>query len=122
MRLARAHRPAIDRPGDGAEVAGRAGFRGQGGGPTLIEAKTYRWKGHSKSDKNLYRSREEIDDWKSRDPIGRFEATLEDAATLTAQEIEGARTTARDAVREAIRRASAAPDARADELVDAVYA
>ena len=93
-----------------------------GGGPTLIEANTYRWKGHSKSDKNLYRTREEIDDWKSRDPIGRFEATLEDAATLSAEEIESARAIARDAVRDAIRRASAAPDARADELVDAVYA
>ena len=93
-----------------------------GGGPTLIEANTYRWKGHSKSDKNLYRTREEIDDWKSRDPIGRFEATLEDAATLSTEEIEGARAIARDTVRDAIRRASAAPDARADELIDAVYA
>jgi acetoin:2,6-dichlorophenolindophenol oxidoreductase subunit alpha len=93
-----------------------------GGGPTLIEAQTYRWKGHSKSDKNLYRTKEEIDDWKSRDPIGRFEASLEDAATLSAQDIEEARSIARDAVRNAIRNATAAPDARPEELTDAVYA
>jgi pyruvate dehydrogenase E1 component alpha subunit len=93
-----------------------------GGGPTLIEAQTYRWKGHSKSDKNLYRSKEEIDDWKSRDPIGRFEASLEDAATLSAQDIEEARSIARDAVRNAIQSATAAPDARPEELTDAVYA
>ena len=93
-----------------------------GGGPTLIEAETYRWKGHSKSDKNLYRTKQEIDDWKSRDPIVRFEASLEDAATLSAQEIEQARAIARDAVRDAIRNATAAPDARPEELADAVYA
>ncbi len=93
-----------------------------GGGPTLLEATTYRWKGHSKSDKNLYRPREEIEEWKRRDPIGRFEASLEDAGTLTVQAIEEARAAARDQVREAIRTASTAPDARADELLDAVYA
>lgn len=93
-----------------------------GDGPTLIETQTYRWKGHSKSDKNLYRTREEIDDWKSRDPIGRFETALEEAATLSETEIEQARAAARDAVRDAIKKATAAPDARPEELADAVYA
>ena len=36
----------------------------KGEGPVLVEAKTYRWAGHSKSDKNLYRTQEEIDSWK----------------------------------------------------------
>ena len=45
----------------------------RGGGPTLVESVTYRWKGHSKSDKNLYRTREEIAAWQERDPITRFE-------------------------------------------------
>ena len=40
-----------------------------GEGPTLIECMTYRWKGHSKSDKNLYRTREEIAEWRDKDPI-----------------------------------------------------
>ena len=45
-----------------------------GDGPTLVENVTYRWKGHSKSDKNLYRTKEEIAEWRGKDPILRFEA------------------------------------------------
>ncbi|MFL6075648.1 MAG: thiamine pyrophosphate-dependent dehydrogenase E1 component subunit alpha [Mycobacteriales bacterium] len=91
-----------------------------GDGPTMIEARTYRWKGHSKSDKNRYRTRDEIEDWKGRDPIVRFEEAA--AGTLSAEEIEAVRAGAREAVRAAVREASAAPDARADDLLDAVYA
>jgi acetoin:2,6-dichlorophenolindophenol oxidoreductase subunit alpha len=44
-----------------------------GNGPYFVETLTYRYFGHSKSDRNLYRSKEEIDDWKkNRDPIMRF--------------------------------------------------
>jgi len=39
-----------------------------GAGPTFVECETYRWKGHSKSDKNLYRTRDEIAEWQARDP------------------------------------------------------
>ena len=52
-------------------IAARAGE-----GPTLIEAKTYRTRGHSRSDRNRYRSREEIEAWKARDPITRFEQDI----------------------------------------------
>ncbi len=38
-------------------------------GPILIESKTYRWLGHSKSDANVYRTKEEIAAWKEKDPI-----------------------------------------------------
>ena len=59
----------------------RPGPRGRG--PTLVENVTYRWKGHSKSDKNLYRTREEIAAWQERDPItalrgGRAQGRLAD--------------------------------------------
>ncbi|MQA10618.1 MAG: pyruvate dehydrogenase (acetyl-transferring) E1 component subunit alpha [Pseudonocardiaceae bacterium] len=93
-----------------------------GRGPSLIEAVTYRWKGHSKSDKNLYRSREEIDSWRERDPITLFEAAVLGSGTLAEAELERCRDEARDAVRDAIRTANAAPDAAADELASAVYA
>jgi len=60
-----------------AEAAFRATDRARGGdGPTLIEAKTYRTRGHSRSDRNRYRAREEIEAWKARDPIARFEAEI----------------------------------------------
>lgn len=45
-------------------------------GPTLIEAKTYRFSGHSKSDKQLYRSAEEVEEWRKKDPIMRLERFL----------------------------------------------
>ena len=70
-----------------------------GSGPTLIEAVTYRHKGHSKSDQNLYRTREEIDAWRAKDPIGRFETALLESKTLAQEDI--------DAVRAEVRRRDA---------------
>jgi acetoin:2,6-dichlorophenolindophenol oxidoreductase subunit alpha len=95
-----------------------------GRGPTLIENVTYRWKGHSKSDKNLYRTREEIAAWQERDPIVRFEEAVRQAGALSDAEIDQARKTATEVVRNAIRAANAAPPAPADRdiLLDAVYA
>ena len=93
-----------------------------GGGPTLIEAETYRWKGHSKSDKNLYRTREEIAQWRDRDPIVAFEARSLAAGSLTQDAIEAVRAEAIDAVKAAVREASAGADADPRDLLDAVYA
>jgi pyruvate dehydrogenase E1 component alpha subunit len=93
-----------------------------GNGPTFIEAKTYRWKGHSKSDKNLYRTREEIAEWREKDPILAFEQKALAAGGLTTQDIEQVRNEARDELRDAVQKANAAPDASADELLSAVYA
>ena len=56
-------------------------------GPTLIECKTYRTKGHSRSDRNRYRSREEIEHWKSKDPIPYFESELVSHGIATAADI-----------------------------------
>jgi len=93
-----------------------------GAGPTLIEAVTYRWKGHSKSDQNRYRTREEIADWKLRDPITRFEAAARDAGSLDEDGLAAIRVIARDTVREAIRSGRAGPAPSPDDLLPAVYA
>jgi TPP-dependent pyruvate/acetoin dehydrogenase alpha subunit len=93
-----------------------------GGGPTLIEAVTYRWKGHSKSDKNLYRTREEIEEWREKDPIAAFLAKVTAAGTLSEARLAEIAQEARDAVRESVRTGNAAPPSRADELLSAVYA
>ncbi|HEY7606733.1 MAG TPA: thiamine pyrophosphate-dependent dehydrogenase E1 component subunit alpha, partial [Actinomycetes bacterium] len=92
-----------------------------GRGPTLIEAVTYRWKGHSKSDQNLYRTREEIESWRERDPIDRFEQAVLEAGTLTEAELQQVRDQARDAVREAVRVGQTGPPSSTD-LLGAVYA
>lgn len=93
-----------------------------GNGPTFIEAKTYRWKGHSKSDKNLYRTREEIAEWRELDPILAFEKRALEAGTLTSEDVKLIRDEALGELREAVQKANAAPDASADELLSAVYA
>jgi acetoin:2,6-dichlorophenolindophenol oxidoreductase subunit alpha len=97
--------------------------RARGGeGPTLVENVTYRWKGHSKSDKNLYRTKEEISDWRDRDPLLRFEVTAKEAGLLTDADLEAARAAAMDDMRAAVRAANAAPDADPTDLLDAVFA
>ena len=92
-----------------------------GQGPTLIECSTYRHKGHSKSDKNLYRTKEEIEDWKTRDPIGRFETKLVEKGILTEAEVEAITEKVRNDVRNAIQEASTAPDSDPAELLSSVY-
>ncbi len=47
-----------------------------GEGPSLVENLTYRWRGHSKSDRNRYRTKDEIEAWMTKDPIARFRAEL----------------------------------------------
>jgi TPP-dependent pyruvate/acetoin dehydrogenase alpha subunit len=93
-----------------------------GGGPTLLEAVTYRWKGHSKSDKNLYRSREEIERWRADDPIAAFEADVRRLGVLTEADLTAVRDQARGAVRDAVRTAMAAPDADPQVLLGDVPA
>lgn len=53
-----------------------------GGGPTLIECKTYRWHGHSEHDKPIYRTDDELAMWKSRDPLPVFSRYLYDRGVL----------------------------------------
>src|SRR5262250_2600870 len=63
-----------------------------GGGPTLIECKTYRWHGHSEHDKAFYRTDEELAMWKSRDPIPTFTTYLQTRHVLDEakqKEVEG---------------------------------
>ncbi len=60
----------------------------RGDGPTLIECKTYRYLGHSKSDQRVYRTREEEAEWRKRDPITRLQAWMLEQGRMTAAEIE----------------------------------
>lgn len=56
-------------------------------GPSLVENVTYRWRGHSKSDRNRYRSKDEIAEWMARDPIPRFAQLLQEHKILTPEEV-----------------------------------
>ena len=92
------------------------------GGPTLIEAKTYRWRGHSKSDRNLYRTQQEIEEWKHKCPIRRFKKVLVDAAIMTNDEVEGIDQAAKTAVDRAAEEAQTFPEPSPENMEDEVYA
>ncbi len=69
---------------DVADAAFEAVDRARAGrGPSLVECKTYRIRGHSRSDRNRYRTRDEIEAWSARDPITRFETELLELGLLT---------------------------------------
>ena len=71
------------------EVVGAAAARArQGGGPTLIEAKTYRYAGHSRSDKATYRPDGELEEWLRRDPITLFGQRLVDEGAADEDALE----------------------------------
>ncbi len=108
---------------DVAEAAHEAIERARRGeGPTLIENKTYRLRGHSKSDRNRYRTKEEIEDWATnRDPIARFEADLKEYGFITDAEIETIRTTVEKEIADAIEFAKNSPAPDLTNLTRDVY-
>src|SRR5690606_6270473 len=94
-----------------------------GKGPTLLEAKTYRWKGHSKSDAKKYRSREEERWWReNRDPIRRMEEVLLAEGIFTRDEAEEMRRSAARSIEEAVTFAEKSPMPSLDTLEEDVYA
>jgi pyruvate dehydrogenase E1 component alpha subunit len=93
-----------------------------GEGPSLVENLTYRWRGHSKSDRNLYRTQAEIDDWKSRDPIVRFKKILVEAKVMTDEEVEAIDQQAKATIDQAADEAVNLPEPSPDNMEDEVYA
>lgn len=94
----------------------------RGEGPVLVEAETYRWKGHSKSDRNLYRTQEEMETWKERDPIARVRAGLIAAQFITETNADEIALKAQNTIEEALAYADASPDPEEHTLTDYVYA
>jgi len=93
-----------------------------GEGPTLIESKTYRYRGHSKSDRNRYRTKEEIEDWISnRDPIALFEADLKEFGIVDEKGIEAIREAVRAEIEAGIEFAKASPSPETSDLEEFVY-
>jgi pyruvate dehydrogenase E1 component alpha subunit len=82
----------------------------RGDGPSLIECMTYRTRGHSRSDRNRYRSKDEIEEWKGRDPIPRFAAALEAHGIASADDILKLEQDARTDIEAAIAFAMAGTD------------
>ncbi|MFP4210229.1 MAG: thiamine pyrophosphate-dependent dehydrogenase E1 component subunit alpha [Alkalispirochaeta sp.] len=91
-------------------------------GPYLIVAETYRYLGHSKSDANRYRTKEEINEWKQKDPIPRMRAVLVEHGVCTAEELDTVEEQARQMIEEAVEFANSSPDPDPADLLTDVYA
>ena len=106
-----------------AEASYKAVERARAGeGPTLIESKTYRHRGHSKSDRNRYRTKEEIEDWMSnRDPITLFENELREFGLIDDTGIEAIRSAVAQEIADGIEFAKASPSPHISETGNYVY-
>lgn len=102
-----------------AEAVSRA--RG-GGGPTLIEAKTYRWRGHYEGDAQGYRTKDEIDTWRKKDPVERSRREAMKSELLDEQSWELMVEEAKRIVDEAIEFARESPWPNPDDLMAHLYA
>ncbi len=93
-----------------------------GNGPSLVVCDTYRWRGHSKSDRNRYRTQEEIDEWKEKDPIARFIGYAMKEKIFSKDEAEEIKTQAYADIESARQFAEASPDPEVNTLEEGVYA
>ena len=90
-------------------------------GPMLIVANTYRWMGHSKSDPQSYRSKEEVEEWKTRCPIARFRKLLTERKQFAAAELDAIDGQARERILEAVAFAEASPEPPLEYATEDVY-
>jgi pyruvate dehydrogenase E1 component alpha subunit len=94
----------------------------EGKGPTLLECKTYRHKGHSRFDPATYRPKEEVEKWLKEDPIIRFQAKLLEMNVLTQSEMEKMRLDVNVYVENAVKFAMESPYPSPEEALEDVYA
>ena len=90
--------------------------------PTLIEARTYRYMGHSMSDPGNYRTRAEIEKYQERDPIKLFTATLKENKVLTDGDLSDMEAAIKEQIEHAVRFAEESPEPDPKELYTNVYA
>ncbi|MBI1342790.1 MAG: pyruvate dehydrogenase (acetyl-transferring) E1 component subunit alpha [Terrimonas sp.] len=122
---------AYEMPGDAAdgmhpetvhEAVARAVKRArQGDGPTLLELKTYRYKGHSISDPQKYRSKEEVDEYKDKDPIAQVLNMIREHRYATEEEIAAINKRVDDIVNESVKFAEESPWPDDSEVLKDVY-
>jgi acetoin:2,6-dichlorophenolindophenol oxidoreductase subunit alpha len=91
-------------------------------GPVLLVLNTYRVMGHSKSDAGLYRTKEEVEEWKAKDPIKRMRRELISKGTFTEAELDTLEARALRTIEEAVAFADASPEPSVDTVEEDVYA
>jgi pyruvate dehydrogenase E1 component alpha subunit len=89
--------------------------------PTLVEAFTYRYRGHSAADPEVYREKEEVEEWQQKDPIESFARRLIAGKVLTGEDVDAIREEADRIVVEAVEFADNSPEPPLDSLYDHLY-
>jgi pyruvate dehydrogenase E1 component alpha subunit len=93
-----------------------------GGGPTLIECKTYRHKGHSRVDPAKYRPKEEVEQWLARDPLKRFKGILLQNSEFAESEVQEIEEKVAADIEDAVKFAVQSPYPAPEEALEDVYA
>ena len=93
----------------------------KGDGPTLLDIRTYRYKGHSMSDPQKYRTKEEVADWMEQDPIQHCLNVIQENKWMTAKEIEEIESWVKKEVEESVEFAENSPYPDGKELYEDVY-
>lgn len=93
----------------------------QGDGPTLLEIKTYRYKGHSISDPQKYRTKEEVDEYKQRDPVQTVLDTILSKKYATQEEIDAINKRVNDTVTASVKFAEESPWPDDSEVLKDIY-
>lgn len=105
------------------EAVSRAAERARkGDGPTFLEFRTYRYRGHSMSDPQKYRSKEEVEEYKHRDPIEQIRAVILDNNLATAEDLEAIDKKVKEIVAESVQFAEDSDFPDASEAYTDVYA
>lgn len=104
---------------EAASEAVRAARRGEG--PTLLECVTYRWRGHFEGDPQPYRTQDEVEDWKTKDPIKATELRLEQLKLANASDFEQIRKEITLRVEEAVQFARNSPHVLPEDALSDVY-
>lgn len=94
----------------------------RGEGPTLIECKTYRFLGHSIGDPQEYRTVEEVESWKKKDPVGRFENHLRQRGLLDDGQVKEVYRRVKDEIEQAVQFAESSPPPVFEDALASVYA
>ncbi len=105
------------------EAAGEAIDRARNGaGPTLLECKTYRFRGHSRFEDPSYRSKEELEQWMKRDPITRWSQYLQTQMQVGEEELKKIDEQAASELDEAVRFAETSPDPEPNDYRQYIFA
>ncbi|GAB6137850.1 thiamine pyrophosphate-dependent dehydrogenase E1 component subunit alpha [Halanaerobaculum tunisiense] len=91
------------------------------GGPSLIECKTYRWRGHFEGDPTPYRDDEELAEWKKKDPIKQFTNFLLDEDVITEKELDQLQDKIKQRIKEAVEFAQESEEPSPDDVTKHVY-